>query len=108
MNHKMIPIPERDRELTYNGVYTSEELADLLGVTPSTVRNWYKNGYISGYEFGNRGYLRYTVECVIPWLKKDIRSRKKFLNHTPKREFLRAHKKLILQQEPILERSTRK
>lgn len=99
MNHKMTPIPEHDRELTYNGVYTSEEAGDLLGVSPQTIRTWYHNGYIKGYEFGDRGYLRFTVDNLIPWLRGDPRSFKRFLKHTPKRPFLRKHKQTILEEE---------
>lgn len=79
-------------------VYTSAEAADLLGVTKSTVQRWYKNGYIGGYKIGDREILRFNNSCFVDWLKTDAKSRRNFLNHTPKSEYLRSQKSLIIKQ----------
>lgn len=87
------------RQCVYTeGSYTTAEAADLLGVSTTTVRNWWKNDYISGYSFGERGTLRFTSSCFVDWLKTDERSREIFVKHIPKSPFLRAEKSKILER----------
>lgn len=47
--------------MAYNKIYKPKEFAKMIGVTPTTLRNWEKSGYIeSNRTISNRRY--YTDE----------------------------------------------
>ena len=48
--------------------YTPEEVAEKLNVTPKTVRDWLKNGNMTGYKFGSK--YRITKEDFNEYLDR--------------------------------------
>jgi excisionase family DNA binding protein len=52
-----------------NPTLTSREVAERLGVTPDTVRSWYRRGYIPAMRAGQRPLL-FDFEAVTEALRE--------------------------------------
>lgn len=53
----------KNRRYKDTGYYGVTELSELVGVSPSTIRNWVEKGYVSSYRSGG-GHRRFTEEAV--------------------------------------------
>jgi DNA invertase Pin-like site-specific DNA recombinase len=51
---------DRKHRLRQRGLLTITEIADHLGVSPSTIKKWHHNGIITGHRFNDKG------ECLYP------------------------------------------
>jgi excisionase family DNA binding protein len=48
---------------------TSRELADVLGVAPATVLDWFEAGRLPGFKLGGRA-VRFRESEVLAWLEE--------------------------------------
>ena len=70
-NNEEVGVPAHDNESTLPArLLTVKEVAGFLGVHPSTVRRWEKEGLVKSYVIGLRQNLRFRQEDVASFLYK--------------------------------------
>ncbi len=70
-------LKDRFSRLRAVGMLTAEELAARLGVTPQTIWQWYRRGWITGACYNDRGTCLFALPAIVP---PGSRRRR---NHTP-------------------------
>lgn len=51
-------------------LYKTREIAEILGVSPSTVREWLATGHLKGIKVGQGKYWRVTQEQLDTYLEE--------------------------------------
>jgi len=62
-------IKTRYERLRAQGMLTGEEMAERLGVTPDTIRNWRKHGLVTGFPYSGKHECLYPFPVAEPPMK---------------------------------------
>jgi len=76
-------LKSRFDHLRERGLVTVKEMAAELGVTPTTVRIWYRHGLLKGYEYNERGERLYELPPPDQRPKKEQGLHGKLANRRP-------------------------
>jgi excisionase family DNA binding protein len=63
---------EKERDYSMEKLLNVQEISDLLGVKPSTIRKWVHHGFIPYVKLG--GAVRFDLKAIEDWISEKSRA----------------------------------